>query len=135
MPSGGNNLVVDDCVAPDVFDRLLLATAANPAELVDLYREFLKEAQRTLMDMRVAGRERRAEDVRNHAHYLKGSSLIMGALVVARQCGVLEQVGSESDFGQIQRLIEQMGTALAAVERCLTNKLGVSLALGRDTTS
>jgi HPt (histidine-containing phosphotransfer) domain-containing protein len=116
--------VTDDTLAPDIFDRLQKATAADPAELACLYRDYLAEARQALMQLRCALAEKDAEKLRDRAHYLRGSSLIVGATPVARFCESLERMGRNSEFHDAAPLLDQASTVLAAVEDELTRRLG-----------
>jgi len=116
--------VTSDLLAPDVFDRLQRATAAYPAELVGLYRDYLGEARHALGQVRAALVGNDAEQLGERAHYIRGSSLIVGATVVARYCASLEQLGRNSEFQPAARTLEQASAALDAVEAELARRLG-----------
>ena len=116
-----------ESVESDVLDRLRRATAANPGELVDLYQEYVNQARHTLVGLRDAVKRQQSEEVRNHAHYLKGSSLIMGARVVARHCSVLEEVREDGNFHAAAELVQQIGGAIDDVEICLTRRIGLGV--------
>ena len=75
-----------DSLAPDVFERLQKAAAADPEELAALCRDYLAEARRTLAHLRSALAQKDATRFRDRAHYLRGSSLVIGATAVARCC-------------------------------------------------
>jgi HPt (histidine-containing phosphotransfer) domain-containing protein len=120
--------VTDESIAPDVFERLQRATSADPAELADLCRHYLIEARRTLTQLHNALAEKDAAQLRDRAHYLRGSSLVIGATAVARCCAALEQLGRNSDFRDAASLLDQTTAALDAVQRELARRLGQSLA-------
>lgn len=117
-------LVADDSIAPDVFDRLQTATAADPAELTGLCREYLAEARHTLAQLHGASAQQDAEQVRDRAHYLRGSSLVIGATAVAQSCAALELMGRESDLRDVARLLDETSAALNEVEAELAKRLG-----------
>jgi HPt (histidine-containing phosphotransfer) domain-containing protein len=118
--------VTDNCIAPDVFDRLRTATAKNPAELAELCRDYLTEGRRTLAELRHALRECEAERLRYHAHYLKGSSLIIGTTGVTQCCLGLEEMGRKDDVRGAEHLLEQMAAALDSAEKALARELGLA---------
>ena len=72
-------------------------TASRPAELVELCREFLTEARLTLAQLRNTFTLKQSEELRNRAHYLKGSSMVMGA---AERHPLLRQPGSDGENGK-----------------------------------
>ena len=114
-----------DSIAPDVFDHLQKATTADPAELTGLYRDYLAEARQVLAQLRQCAWPRKdGAHLRDRAHYLRGSSLIMGATMVARCCADLELMGRNSDFRDAARLLDQTSAALDAVEAELAKRLG-----------
>ena len=100
------------------------ATASNPTELVELYREYLVEARRTLAEVHAALLRGNSEELRAGAHYLKGSSQVVGATVVARYCAALEEKGRNRALSATDALLEQTVTALGSVEVELEKMLG-----------
>jgi len=118
--------VADEFIASDVFQQLQKATA-DPAELAGLYRDYLAEAQQTLAQLRSALARKDGEQFRERAHYIRGSSLVVGATVVARCCANLELMGRNSDFRDTASLLDQTATALTAVEGELAGRLGPSV--------
>jgi HPt (histidine-containing phosphotransfer) domain-containing protein len=121
---GDENLVTDNVIASDVFARLQQATASQPAQLVELCREYLTEAGRTLAQLRKAFTLKQADELRNRAHYLRGSSMLVGATHVTECCASLEAMGRSGDFDQTERTIEEMSAALDAVKQELVKILG-----------
>ena len=65
-----------------------------------------------------------AEELRNRAHYLKGSSLLLGAIVVTRCCTRLETMGKTGDLGEAGTMLDELSTALDAVEQEFVKRLG-----------
>jgi HPt (histidine-containing phosphotransfer) domain-containing protein len=119
--------MMEDSIAPDIFDRLRMATAADPEELVSLYRDYLVEARQSLLQLRDALAEKDAEKLRDRAHYLRGSSLIMGTTAMARCCASLELMGRNAEFQDVALLLDQTSAALEAVKAELTRRLGPSV--------
>ncbi len=118
------NLVGDVVIAREIFDRLRQATAADPAILAELCREYVAEARTTVAKLQKALAQRDATEVRERAHYLKGSSLMIGARTLAQCCGRLEQMGRDSDLEAAEPVLDQVIQALKAVEDELTRELG-----------
>src|ERR1017187_8670150 len=92
-------------------------TASRPAELVEICREFLAEARQTLAQLRNAFTLKQAEELRNRAHYLKGSSMIVGAAGVTQCCTSLEAIGKKGDLNEAEPVLEQLSATLEAVEQ------------------
>ena len=119
--------MTEEPIAPNVFDRLRIAAAANPDELSDLCRDYLAEARRTVEHLRSALAQQDARRVRDRAHYLRGSSLVLGATVVARCCSALEERGRNSELRDAAPLLDQISAALEAVQTELAHRLGESV--------
>jgi HPt (histidine-containing phosphotransfer) domain-containing protein len=116
-----------DSLAPDVFERLQKAAAADPEELAALCRDYLAEARRTLAHLRSALAQKDATRFRDRAHYLRGSSLVIGATAVARCCTSLEQMGRDGEFRVAAPVLDQVAEALQAVQVELAARLGESV--------
>jgi len=116
--------VNENLITPEVFDRLQKATAADPAELAGLYRAYLGEAREALVQLHLALARHDSEAFRERAHYVRGSSLIVGATLVARSCANLELIARNSELGEAAGLLDQTSAALDAVEAELAKRLG-----------
>jgi HPt (histidine-containing phosphotransfer) domain-containing protein len=116
--------VTEVVIAREIFDRLRQATAADPAILAELCREYIGEARATIALLRNAVAEGNAVECRERAHYLKGSSLMIGARHLSQYCAILEQMGRDSDVTAAEPVLEQAAAALRAVEEELTRDLG-----------
>jgi len=92
-----------------------------------LYRDFLAEAHRVLVQLRTALARKDGKQFHERAHYMRGSSLIVGATVVARCCADLELMGRNSEFREAPRLLDRTSTALTAVAAELARRLGPSV--------
>jgi len=106
----------------EVFDQLQQAMAADKAGFTELYREYLADAWHTLDLLREAA-PHRIEEVRQRAHYLRSSSLVLGARKVARLAGTLEEkarttVSADNDA------LEPIAEALREVQTELAERLG-----------
>lgn len=111
-------------IVSEVFDRLRQATAKDPSVLLELCNEYLAEARTTVKQLREAIAAQDAGSVRERAHYLKGSSLMIGAQDLSQQCAALEKMGRDSNLGEARQTLEQAIAALDAVENELRKELG-----------
>ena len=111
-------------IVSEVFDRLRQATAKDPSVLLELCNEYLAEARATVRQLREAVTSQDAGSIRERAHYLKGSSLMIGAQDLSQQCAALEKMGRDSNLGEAKETLEQAIVALDAVENELRKELG-----------
>ena len=111
-------------LAREIFDRLRQATAGDTGVLADLCREYIGEARATIANLRQALAEGNAPEFRERAHYLKGSSLMIGARQLSQCCATLEQMGRDSDLTAAGAALEQAVAALRAVEEELIKDVG-----------
>ncbi len=116
--------MTDNLISVDAFDRLRQMTASRPAELVEICHEFLTEAQRTLAQLRNAFTLKQAEELRDRAHYLKGSSMIVGAVGVTQCCTTLEAMGKKGNLDEAGPVLDQLSAVLKAVEQEFVKILG-----------
>jgi HPt (histidine-containing phosphotransfer) domain-containing protein len=114
----------DTKISAEVFDRLQSAMANDPAGLVELYRDFLTDAQRTFQQVLDACHRQDPEGLRSRAHYLKSSSLVLGAKELAAWCATLETMGRENKFFETSAALEQTAARLKDVEAELVERLG-----------
>ena len=119
--------MTDETIAPDVFERLQKAVTADPGELAGLCRDYLAEARRTLAHLRSALAQKDAEEFRDRAHYLRGSSLVIGATAVARCCAGLEHIGRNAELSDAAPLLDQTAEALDVLQAELAKRLGQSV--------
>jgi HPt (histidine-containing phosphotransfer) domain-containing protein len=115
---------MENVILPEVFDRLRQATTKDPAVLVDLCREYIEEARKTMSQLRDAFLAKDAAAFRDRAHYLKGSSLMVGAGRLAQCCAILERMGRDSDFRGAEPMLEDTAAALREVEAQLAEQVG-----------
>jgi HPt (histidine-containing phosphotransfer) domain-containing protein len=111
-------------LAPEIFDRLRQATAGDSATLAELCREYVSEARTTITNIRQALLHKDAAQLRERAHYLKGSSMMIGANTLAQHCATLERMGRDADLGEAEAALEQAVAALKAVEDELSRSVG-----------
>jgi|SRR5579862_4402789 len=108
----------------DTFDRLEQATAGNKETLVELCRDYISEARSTIANLRDALAEDDAERLRDRAHYLKGSSMMLGAHTLSQHCAALEQLGRDRKVRDAGSALQEAIVALHAVEAELAERLG-----------
>lgn len=108
----------------DVFGRLQQATATQPGVLPELCRDYVTEARSTILQLRDALAQNNAGEFRERAHYLKGSSMMLGAKELSNTCATLELMGRDSDLSDAGPLLEQAAAALAKVESTLRETVG-----------
>jgi len=107
-----------------VFDQLRAAMAADPVGLADLYRDYLADAWQSFQVLRENVLKRQFATVQARAHYLKSSSLVLGAHVVARYATRLEDAAIATDFSDLASTLEDMQSALRDVQLELVGRLG-----------
>ena len=100
------------------------AAANNPEMLVELCRDYIAEARTAVAEIRVALDAKDAARLRDRAHYLKGSSMMMGATELSQRCSRLEQMGRDSDLTGSESEYTGAVSALKEVEAELQHELG-----------
>ena len=110
-------------LTPEVFDQLQAAMAADKAGFTELYRDYLADAWRTLRLLRDAVRQQRPQVAREKAHYLKSSSLVLGAREVARHAGQIEELALVSELTD-ESVVDRLADALTEVRAELAKRLG-----------
>jgi histidine phosphotransfer protein HptB len=108
----------------DIFARLQQATVGQPDVLAELCRDYLVDARTTVAQLREALAKGDAAMVRDRAHYLKGSSMMLGAQDVSQGCAALEAMGRDSNLTEAEPALENVLTALKKVETVLTEVVG-----------
>ena len=111
-------------IARDIFDRLRQATANSPEMLIELCRDYISEARAALAQVSEALRGKDPRQLRDRAHYLKGSSMMIGARELSQHCATLEQMGRDSELAAAEPEYERATKALRAVENELQQELG-----------
>jgi histidine phosphotransfer protein HptB len=91
---------------------------------VELCRDYVTEARSTLSQLRNALAHNDAAEVRERAHYLKGSSMMLGAQELSQTCATLERMGRDSNLSQAESLLEKATVALSTVENILVELVG-----------
>jgi len=116
--------VSEPVLAREIFDRLRQTTANNPEVLTELCRDYVFEARNTVAQIQRALSQSDAGQLRERAHYLKGSSMMLGARELAACCARLEQMGRDSELSGAEPAFERTVAALKIVEAALTEQLG-----------
>ena len=110
-------------LTPEVYDQLQVAMAADRAGFTQLYRDYLADAWRTLKLLREAARQQRKDEIRDKAHYLKSSSLVLGARMVARHAHKLEERARACELID-ELLLDRIADAVTEVQAELAERLG-----------
>ncbi len=122
---GSNKILVRDAViSSEIFGRLQQATAGDRETLSELCREYVTEARSTIVKLRQALSTGDAPEMRERAHYLKGSSMMIGAHQLTQCCATLEGMGRDSDLSGAEFALDQAIAALQAVEEELVREIG-----------
>ena len=115
---------VSEVLHRDTFGRLQDATAKQPGVLEELCRDYVVEARSTISQLRDALAQGNAREFRERAHYLKGSSMMLGAQQLSQACATLELMGRDSDLATAAPVLEQAMTSLREVEMVLKEVVG-----------
>ena len=89
-------------------------------ELMDLY---LTQAKEIMADLRTAIAAGRAEDVKQLAHKLAGSSAVCGVKTIVPPLRALEQQGKEGRLSGADQLLAQANLRLELCEKALADYL------------
>jgi HPt (histidine-containing phosphotransfer) domain-containing protein len=119
--------VNETILASEVFDRLQEAMASDRAGLTELYRDFLADGWQTLRTLRDAVQQKQAEEVVGRAHYLKSSSLVLGARVVAQCAARLEEMGRNADLTVAEATLGRTWQAMQEIQTELSERLGAGV--------
>jgi len=119
--------VSEPVLAREIFDRLRQATANNPGMLTELCRDYVFEARHAIAQIREALARSDAGQLRERAHYLKGSSMMMGARELSRFCASLEQMGRDSQLSAAAPELASAMAALRTIEAELVREFGGSV--------
>lgn len=106
------------------FDQLRLAMAPDPVGFAALYREYLTDAWQALQFIRESLQKQEFYQVKVRAHSLKGSSLLLGAHVLACHAARFEDAAVATNLSESSAVLEDMQQALRDVQRELVNRLG-----------
>ena len=118
-----------------VFDQLRAAMTADPAGLAALYRDYLADAWQSFQILRESVLQRKFAKVQERAHYLKSSSLVLGAHGVARHATRLEDAAIAGDFSELGGVLDDMQNTLRDVQLELVDRLGPSVLPAGETAA
>jgi HPt (histidine-containing phosphotransfer) domain-containing protein len=107
-----------------VFDQLRQAMSNDSAGFAALYRDYLTDAWETFQNLRESINQRQFDDIQAKAHYLKSSSLVLGAPLVARCATEVERAALAKDLSDAGALMEQTKRTLRQVQTELAERLG-----------
>jgi HPt (histidine-containing phosphotransfer) domain-containing protein len=107
-----------------VFDQLRQAMSNDSAGFAALYRDYLTDAWQTFHLLRESVDQRHFENVQAKAHYLKSSSLVLGAPLVARYATEVERAALAKDLSDAGALLDDTKRALRQVQAELAGRLG-----------
>lgn len=107
-----------------VFDQLRQAMSNDIAGFAALYRDYLTDAWQTFQLLRESVEQRHFENIQAKAHYLKSSSLVLGAPLVARCATEVEQAALAKDLSNTGALLDNTKRALHQVQAELAERLG-----------
>lgn len=127
--------VTEAVLTREIFDRLRQATAGQPDVLAELCREYVAEARSTIAQLHHAVAAQDAHQLRERAHYLKGSSMMIGAQQLVQCCATLEKMGRDAELGQAAVILEETMAALKAVEDELTVEVGAAVLPGEGSAA
>jgi HPt (histidine-containing phosphotransfer) domain-containing protein len=74
--------------------------------LVELVQLYVDESKEILMEIQKTADARQADALRSAAHSLKGASLNMSALALAKTCETIEQNARENNLNDMQSLVQ-----------------------------
>jgi histidine phosphotransfer protein HptB len=117
-------LVNDQVLNSAVFERLQQATASQPAVLAELCHDYVIEARSTLTHLQEAIDQSDPVKLRERAHYLKGSSMMLGAQDLSQACAVLERMGRDNNLAEAASALRDTAVALKEVEIELAKIVG-----------
>jgi HPt (histidine-containing phosphotransfer) domain-containing protein len=110
-----------------VYEQLRKAMAEDATGFVALYRDYLAEAWQSLQNIKESIESGRTELVRSNAHYLRSSSLVLGASEVARWAAKLEEAAIASEAKEFDALQAELQTAINGVQVELSERLGTAV--------
>jgi HPt (histidine-containing phosphotransfer) domain-containing protein len=114
----------EEVLVPEVFGCLQKAMANDPSGLAELCRDYLAEARDTLKLLRQDLAAGDFDGIRNHAHYLKGGSQVIGTKVIAQCCTALEDASKRKDPARAHELVDAVAIAIDAAQTEIGLRIG-----------
>lgn len=127
--------VKETALTSAIFDQLRLAMSADPVGLAALYRDYLTDAWQGLQFLQESLQKREFADVKARAHSLKGSSLLLGAHVLARHAARFEDAAVATNLSDAGAVLEDMKQALRDVQRELASRIGPEVLPAGETAA
>ncbi len=119
----------------EVFDQIQQAMKADPAGFTELYRDYLSDAWQALPPLRDAVQKQDREATFSKAHYIKSSSLVLGAQAVAGRARELEESARISQTKLEESAVDRIAQALREVQAELAARLGVNVIPAAQTAA
>ena len=107
-----------------VYEQLRHAMAGDAAGFTAIYRDYLADARQTLRALRMCVKARHVGEVRAKAHYMRSSSLVLGAQGVARHAASLEQAAIAGQTERFGDLLKKTERAVNGIQLELYRRLG-----------
>jgi len=122
-------------LSPAVFEQLRLAMKADPVGLRSLYRDYLADARESLAALQASIEQRDVAAVQAKAHYLRSSSLVLGATRVAQEAANLEQTAANGSLDDATKWLRKAEHRLNQVTAELIEVLGAGVAPADKTAA
>jgi HPt (histidine-containing phosphotransfer) domain-containing protein len=127
--------VTETALTSVTFDQLRLAMAADPVGFAALYRDYLADAWQALQFIQECLHKQQLADVKARAHSLKGSSLLLGARVLAQHAARFEDPAVTTNLSEASAVLGDMQLALRDVQRELVTRLGAEVLPAGETAA
>jgi len=118
-----------------VFEQLRHAMAADAAGFTAIYRDYLADARQTLRTLRACAKARQIGEVRAKAHYMRSSSLVLGAQAVARYAASLEEAAIAGQAERFDDLVKKTERAVDRIQLELYRRLGSGVLPADETAA
>lgn len=112
---------------PAVFDQLQLAMKGDPEGFTALYRDYLADGWQSLQQLSEFVRQADLEAIRARAHYLKSSSLVLGAIDLAHEAAGIEEAATAGNLNGASRCLQQAERRLREAQAELAERLGAAV--------
>ena len=117
------------------FDQLRLAMTADPVGFAGLYRDYLADAWQALQLIQENLQKEQFADGKARAHSVKGSSLLLGAHVLAHHAARFEDPAVSTNLSEASKVLKDMRQALREVQRELVTRLGPEVLPAGETAA
>lgn len=110
----------------DICGQLQMLEKSSPGFLQKLINGFIIRQSRAIADATLMVTRADLEGLRTHAHTLKGSSASLGADVLSRLAGNLEQAARDGDLLKCQALMSTIPLVFDGTEKALRQWIGAT---------